>query len=63
MAVLFIQYPIIMIIFSIFGIQSRPVKDPDGVLSALTRDCGVLAQKDPLIWNWPVLSHLFMVRI
>ncbi|KAI9556963.1 hypothetical protein GHT06_016757 [Daphnia sinensis] len=38
--------------------EMRSSRDPDGILSALSRDCGVLAQKDPLIWNWPVLSNL-----
>ena len=39
----------------------RSNRDPDSILSALSRDCGVLAQKDPLIWNWSVLSNLFLV--
>lgn len=42
-------------------IQVRSTRDPDGVLFALTRDCGVLMQKDPLMWNWTVLSNLFLV--
>lgn len=42
--------------------QIRQSRDPDGILSALSRDCGVLAQKDPLIWNWSVLTNLFMVN-
>lgn len=38
----------------------RSSRDPDGVLYTLARDCGVLAggQRDPLLWNWPVLSDL-----
>lgn len=42
--------------------QRRSGRDPDGILLALIRDCGVLNQKDPLLWNWNVLSNFFLVR-
>ena len=42
------------------GEQMRSVRDPDGTLMSLLRDCSVLAQKDPLLWNWPALSNVFL---
>ena len=39
-------------------IEMRSNRDPDGILFSLARDCGVLVQKDPLMWNWPVLADL-----
>ena len=45
-----------------FEKKVRTNTDPDGILFALTRDSAVLAQKDPLMWNWAALSNVFLVR-